>query len=261
MTNHVDFPPNLPIHAWSGTLDVGDPVPRLQASPGAGWAQALFCFDGLMRVEMSEGRWFIPDRFGIWLPAGTTPAVELKARVEFQSFLLHPRFASRLDMPPAPTVLRASPLIRGIGRRLMPGPPYDTAPTGPEKRRLGWVALDEIARLDRPDLHLPGSGDPRLTKIMSRLLRRPAEANNLARLADEVGSSERTLSRLFRQDTGLSWREWRDRMRFVMAIEGIQIGRSSTELSNWLGYSTPSAFVAAFRRQSGMTPGEWRHRR
>lgn len=260
MTNDVDFPPNLPVLAWSGTLDVGDPVPRLQASPGSAWAQALFCFDGLMRVEMSEGRWFIPDRCGIWLPAGTAPSVELTARVEFQSFLLHPRFAMRLDMPPVPTVLRASPLIRGIGRRLMPGASETSSLSGPEKRRLGWVALDEIARLDRPDLHLPGSGDPRLSRIISRLLRHPAEANNLARLAGEVGSSERTLSRLFRQETGLSWREWRDRMRFVVAIEGLQMGRSSTELSNWLGYSAPSAFVAAFRRQSGMTPGEWRHR-
>ncbi|WP_162177231.1 helix-turn-helix domain-containing protein [Thioclava indica] len=250
----------MPARVWSGTLDIGDRVPRPEPSAGPGWAQALFCFDGLMRVEAAKGRWFIPDRFGIWLPVGTTAEVELAGRVEFQSFLFAPRFVDRLDMPPEPTVLRATPLMRGIGRRLMPEPGDTTVLSAAEKRRLGWVALDELSRLERPDLHLPSSGDPRLSRVMARLLQRPAEANNLARLAAKIGSSERTLSRLFQQKTGLSWREWRDRLRFVLAIEGVQMGCSSTELAHRLGYSGTSAFVAAFRRQSGMTPGEWRHR-
>ena len=85
----------------------------------------------------------------------------------------------------------------------------------------------------------------------------PAEAINLARLAAAVGASERAFSRLLRQETGFSWREWHDRMRFVMTIAGCRSGSSSTELAIWLGYSAPSAFVAAFRRRSGMVPKEW----
>lgn len=245
----------MPVQAWSGTLDAGCDVPVGDAE--ADRPRVLFCFDGMMRVETDAGRWFIPDRFGIWIPPGTAPVVELTSRVEFQSFLLHPRLAAHLDMPPRPTVLRATPLMRGIGRRLTPSAPL----TPPEQRRLGRVALDEIARLDRPDLHLPGSRDPRLAQVMARLMDRPAEAGNLGWLAAKVGSSERTLSRLFPQETGLSWRDWRDRMRFVLAVEGLQAGRSSKELATWLGYSGTSAFVAAFRRQSGMTPSDWRSRR
>lgn len=255
MTNDVEFPPDdgQPVTAWSGHLDSG----ARWAARGDDRAQVMFCFDGLMRVETGAGRWFIPDRFGIWLPPGTAPHVTLAHRIEFQIFLLHPRFCPRLGLPGHPTVLRATPLIRGIGRRLMPSAPLPAA----ERRRLGWVALDEIARLERPDLHLPGSGDPRLARAMTHLLDRPRDAGNLARLAADVGSSERTLSRLFQNETGMSWRAWRDRMRFVLALEGLQLGRSSTDLAASLGYSSPSAFVAAFRRQSGMTPSEWRHRR
>lgn len=153
-------------------------------------------------------------------------------------------------------VLRATPLIRGIGRRMME--PETMSPD--QHRRLAWVALDEIGRLEQPDLHLPGSGDPRLARVMAHLLNHPRESRSLARLAALVGSSERTLSRLFRTETGMSWREWRDRMRFVLALEGLQAGRSSTEIAAQLGYAGTSAFVAAFRRQGGMTPTEWRHR-
>jgi len=95
---------------------------------------------------------------------------------------------------------------------------------------------------------------------VTHLLAQPRDARSLARLAERVGTSERSLSRLFRAETGLSWQEWRDRMRFVLALEGVQEGVSSTALAARLGYSSPSAFVAAFRRRTGMPPSEWRKR-
>lgn len=263
MTKDVDFQPSSdsPVAAWSGHLAQGA---HWQAM-GDDHARVMFCFDGLMRVETGAGRWFIPDRFGLWLPPGTAAQVQVAHRAEFQTLLLHPRFARRPGLPDHPVMLRATPLMRGIGRRLAPtDTATDTAAaplTRPERRRLGWVALDEIARLDRPDLHLPGGKDARLARVMSHLLAHPGDANSLALLASRAGISTRTLSRLFQHETGLSWRDWRDRMRFVLAVEGVQLGRSSTELAAALGYSSPSAFVAAFRRQAGVSPSQWRQQK
>ncbi|MDO6592146.1 hypothetical protein DS901_04790 [Loktanella sp. D2R18] len=254
MPNHVVFPPHtrLPVVAWSGLLPKGADV-----APRSAWAMVLFCFDGLMRVEVGEDRWFIPDRFGIWLPAGTMPVVEAATQIEFQAFQLQAKFDDTTAMPTAPTVLRATPLMRGIARRMTQSPSVPQA----QLRRLGWVALDEIARLERPDLHLPGSSDPRVAAVMTRVMESPRLSASLSLLARATGTSERTLSRLFLHETGMTWREWRDRMRFVLALEGLQQGQSSTALADALGYSGPSAFVAAFRRQSGMTPTQWRHQR
>ncbi|WP_317626073.1 helix-turn-helix domain-containing protein [Rhodalgimonas zhirmunskyi] len=246
----------MPVVAWSGPLPIG-----AKFTPHSGKALVLFCFDGMMRVEVGEDRWFIPDRHGIWLPAGTVPMVEPVVEpvgdIEFQAFQLHPKFGGRIAMPEHPTVVSATPLIRGIGRRLTQPSPLPE----PQQRRLGWSALDEVARLERPDLHLPGSRDPRVAAVMARVMKTPRAASSLDHLARAAGTSERTLSRLFLRETGLSWRAWRDRMRFVLALEGLQLGQSSTALADTLGYSSPSAFVAAFRRQSGMTPTQWRHRR
>ena len=254
MTNNVEFPPlgRRPVVVWSGPLEKG----ALRFVDN-GLALAMFCFDGMMRVEVAEDRWFIPDRFGIWIPAGMAPLVAASDRIEFQVFQVNSRFCDRIAMPDHPAVLRATPLMRGIARRMVQGDPLPNA----QERRLGWVALDEISRLKRPDLHLPGSKDVRLAQIISHILAEPREAGSLARLARRAGISERTLSRLFQNETGMTWRNWRDRMRFVLALEGIQRGHGSTKLAASLGYSSPSAFVAAFRRQSGMTPTEWRHHR
>jgi AraC-like DNA-binding protein len=253
MIKDVEFPPKSPLQitAWSGVLDKGA---RVAAYDNA-FAQVLFCYDGLLRIETREDRWFIPDRFGIWLPRASDASVDVMQQAEFQSFALPVRLAERIGMPDAPIVLSATPLIRGIGRRLMERDALSPA----AQRRLGTVLLDEIARLERPDLYLPGSRDRRLAAVMSHLLVHPQDSGNLASLADRFSSSERTLGRLFQHETGMNWREWRDRMRFLLALEGLQLGRSSTDLAASLGYATPSAFVAAFRRQSGMTPTQWRH--
>lgn len=255
MTKDVYFQPNTRagVIAWSGVLEKG----TRPAAQDTSRAQVLFCYDGLMRIEADADRWFIPDRFGIWLPQGSKVSVDVAQRIEFQSFSLPTRLAQHLGMPDRPTVLRATPLIRGIGRRLMDA---DALPAAVQ-RRLGTVALDEIARLEHPDMHLPGSGDTRVSAVMSHLLAHPHDASSLATLAARVGASERTLSRLFQAETGMSWRAWRDRMRFVLALEALQIGRKTTEIADRLGYSSPSAFVTAFRRQSGMTPTQWRHQR
>ncbi|PLW79002.1 helix-turn-helix domain-containing protein [Cohaesibacter celericrescens] len=270
MPNYVDFPPiakNLsappsflgesgdldqPIVAWAGHLDNSVPLGPCNHP----WAHLVFCFDGGMRVEIGDDRWFIPDRHGIWIPPETQCQITTTSLIEFQSFYIHSRYAANVDMPEQPTVVRATPLIRGIARRL--APQAKGLLTMPERQRLEWVALDEIPRLEQSDLCLPGARDPRVAAAITHLLSDPANAGNLARLADQIGTSERTLGRLFQTETGLNWREWRDRMRFLLALEGLQKGLNSKSLAVRLGYSSPSAFTAAFRRRAGMSPSQWR---
>ncbi|MCW8843531.1 MAG: helix-turn-helix transcriptional regulator [Rhodobacteraceae bacterium] len=272
MTNDVHFPPNLshPHEAHLGLGNCDDPYQPVLAMAAyfergvqigpcrIARAQLAFTFDGLMRVEIGEDRWFIPDRHGLWIPPGERHLVTAAGPIELQTFYVHSRYASRGAMPQKPTVVRATPMMRGIARRLAPS--RENTLRLAERRRLAWVALDEMARLEQSDLRLPGARDPRVAAAMAHLLEQPSDARNLARLAEQVGTSERTLSRLFPAETGLSWREWRDRLRFLLALEGLQEGQSSTSLARGLGYSTPSAFVAAFRRRAGMTPMEWRKR-
>ncbi|MYM54410.1 AraC family transcriptional regulator [Thalassovita mangrovi] len=272
MTKDVEFPPKQrkkmhppmplgdlgdarqPLLAWAGQREAGVSV-QPHAHPRA---QLALCFDGVMRLEVGDDTWFIPDRHGIWIPSGLRHQLTVGSAIELQNFYLHPRYAARSGLPDRPTVVRATPLLRGIARRLAPGAGERLSPA--QRRRLGWVALDEMTQLERPDLRLPGGRDPRLVAVMDHLLAHPEDAQGLARLAELAGSSERTLSRLFPAETGLSWRDWRDRMRFMLALEGLQMGQGSTVLAARLGYSSPSAFVAAFRRHFGMTPSEWRKR-
>jgi AraC-like DNA-binding protein len=73
-----------------------------------------------------------------------------------------------------------------------------------------------------------------------------------------VGAGERTLSRLFRAETGMTFPQWRAQLRLHHSLTLLASGLSVTATAITCGYSTPSAFTAAFHATFGTTPGTYR---
>jgi AraC family transcriptional regulator len=83
----------------------------------------------------------------------------------------------------------------------------------------------------------------------------------LQELADTVGLSRFYFCSAFRMATGYTPHEWLTRLRIenarqLLAIQTMPI----TEIALAVGYQTPSAFAAAFRRLMGASPREYRRR-
>jgi AraC-like DNA-binding protein len=70
-----------------------------------------------------------------------------------------------------------------------------------------------------------------------------------------VGAGERTLSRLFRAETGMTFPQWRAQLRLHHFLALLASGLPVTATAITCGYSTPSAFTAAFRATFGTAPG------
>ena len=88
----------------------------------------------------------------------------------------------------------------------------------------------------------------------------PCETHDASRLlAREVGTSARTLSRLFASETQLSFKSWCQRARIAAAIEKLSVDGSLSvkQLAADLGYSSVPAFSHAFRQVTGKTPTEF----
>lgn len=82
----------------------------------------------------------------------------------------------------------------------------------------------------------------------------PGDNRPLAQWAEQVHVSERTLARQFVRELGMSFGEWRQRLRYLTAIEALDSERSVQHVAFDLGYSTASAFIAMFQRHAGCTP-------
>ncbi|MEH6545612.1 MAG: AraC family transcriptional regulator, partial [Sneathiella sp.] len=106
-------------------------------------------------------------------------------------------------------------------------------------------------------LHLPMPTDSRLLRIAEILLSNPANAESLEELAKSSGASERTLARLFKKETGLTFGKWRQQRRLLAGISLLTEGQPVTNVALDLGYESVSAFIAMFKSALGTTPSRY----
>ena len=119
------------------------------------------------------------------------------------------------------------------------------------------VILDEIRALPITPLHLPAARDPRLVRVTESLLANPGDRRTIDAWAVLAGASGRTLNRLFLRDTGMNFRDWRQQLRLLKAVTWLAEKRPVTTIALDLGYESPSAFIATFKRLLGTTPAHY----
>jgi transcriptional regulator GlxA family with amidase domain len=156
-------------------------------------------------------------------------------------------------LPAQPAVLVVSPLMREILLALTGPRQFDP----PARDRLIQVAVDELTGAPELPLHLPEPHDELLGAVADLLRANPADTSTLAELGHAVGASERTLSRLFRSELKMSFRQWRIQLRIHHALVLLAAGHSITETSLACGWSNPSTFIEVFSKVLGQTPGRY----
>jgi AraC-like DNA-binding protein len=217
--------------------------------------QLLYPINGVISVTTDAGRWVIPPLRAIWLPAGCPHAHAAHGPVELCSILL-PARPNSLDSA-RPTLLAVSPLLREVILALTATPPL----SADERGRLEAIIFDQFRPAPASESYLlPEPGDDRLLAIAEILRADPADSRTLDQLGQVVGASERTLSRIFRADTAMSFPQWRAQLRLQAALIDLAAGMPVGAVAHHCGYSTPSAFIAAFRHAFGATPGSYRRR-
>jgi AraC-like DNA-binding protein len=219
------------------------------------WVQLSYATRGVLGVRTHLGSYLAPPQRAIWIPPGLSHSVVSTERTKMRSLYIDPAF-----VPwgwPQCRVLGVTPLVRELIRAVTYLPEnYDEAgPAG----RLVAVLLDQLAGLQEVRFSLPLPVDERLLKVSAALENHPDDQRELTELARFAGLSARTLTRLFRRDTGLSFRAWRRRLRLLKSLDGLEAGNSVTAVSLDSGYTSTSAFIAAFRREFGVTPREALH--
>lgn len=104
--------------------------------------------------------------------------------------------------------------------------------------------------------------DPHLLRSWSAFHSNPAKKWTLKDLANASGLSRSAYIQRFKKAFGAPPLEVITRMRME---QGKYLLRSSTasllEIATDIGYSSDAAFIRAFSREYGMTPGEWRNRK
>ncbi len=217
------------------------------------WGQLAFCNSGVMRVASDAAAWFSPPTRAIWLPAGAAHEIVMKGEVATRFLYICPELAEPL--PTQPEVLEVAPLLRELILHILRLRMLH--PSRPVEDRLARLLIDLTSQARRVDLVLPLPSDRRALALAEQLQDEPANGASLGDLARRAGASLRTLQRLFPAETGLTLETWRQKARLIWSITRLSAGASVSTAAFDAGYESPSAFIAAFKRQFGVTPGRF----
>lgn len=216
------------------------------------WAQLACTLRGAVRLRAAQTTWIVPPTRAVWIPPRVEHEVHLIGEVALRTVYV--------DASAAPRGLATCEVIdvSGLMRELI-----ETLAAVDRKTQtvrytlLTSLLLEEmrIAPTLSLDLQLPR--DRRLRALCEALLEDPGAALGLEEWAQRVGASPRTLARLFKEELGMTFGQWRQRVRLAQAAALVSGGRSLASVAASLGYESASAFSAMFKRALGRPPRDF----
>ncbi len=210
----------------------------------AGWDQLIYASSGVMTVHTGDGIWVVPPDRAVWVPAPVPHRIEMAGRTAVRTLYFR---AGLVPLPPTCRAVNVGPLLRELIAHAVPRCPLRL--TEPHEQRLIGVIIDQLAEAPTAPLRLPRPADPRARQVALALL-----SHATARIPAIEGVSRRHLERIFRADTGLSLGQYRERARLLAALPRLAAGEPVGRVATDVGYSTPSAFGAMFKRVLGVSP-------
>lgn len=212
--------------------------------------QLAWAASGVLIVKCDTGSYVLPPTRALWIPAQTPHETSAGGVATMRSAYLRTK-GCPIDWA-EPTPVAVGPLLAELISYL-----DGEGVLGAPRHRAEELLYDLLEPVATAAVELPIPTEPRAHDVAAGLLADPRDARTLAEWGHAVGASERSLARAFVASTGLTFGTWRTRARLQSALPLLAGGGPVCAVAGEVGYETASAFVAAFRRETGVTPGSY----
>jgi AraC-like DNA-binding protein len=216
-------------------------------------AQLLYATAGLMRVSTDLGVWILPPRRALFIPPGVMHFWASMSKVTMRTVYIEAAAAAQYGN--TCRLIEVSPLLRQLILALLEEPIEYPLPGRGE--HLAMLILSELAAAETVPIAIPWPHDRRLLAVCAAIVADPGSTRTIEDHAADVGASARTLIRLFPKETGLHYRQWVQQVHLAEAFGRLAQGHSVGQIATALGYASPSAFTAMFRRTFGVAPSHY----
>jgi AraC-like DNA-binding protein/quercetin dioxygenase-like cupin family protein len=209
--------------------------------------QLAWAASGVLTVRTKEAAWVLPPTRALWIPAGLRHETLSDGTATMRSAYLRPALCPITWTEPTPVM--ASPLLAELIGYL------EAVDLDADRRARAETVLVDLLRpvaMTTIEVRKPADDPARL--VADQLVVDPADSRTLAEWGHDIGASERTLARSFLAGTGISFGRWRTRLRLQAALPELAAGQPVANVARHVGYESDSAFVQAFRRETGITP-------
>lgn len=214
--------------------------------------QLVYASHGSLQVMSMGTRFMVPSQFAAWVPPGVIHSVTSTTPIDYSSLFIDVLACKTL--PQHTQLLHLTSILKELTKTAACD---DQTKCSDKQKRLNAVILDQMSLLQPACVALPIPRSVRMNPLVEYFLSRPNEQIDLPYWAQLLSMSERTLTRNFKRDTGLTLGQWLQHVKVLRAIELLENGKSVKTTAFDVGYQQPSAFISMFKRITGVTPLEF----
>ncbi|EKA5636836.1 helix-turn-helix transcriptional regulator [Vibrio navarrensis] len=220
------------------------------------WGQVQLISGGILEMEAQGTRFLAPPHLAIWVPPAVIHKSYNRRPLEYCSMNIS---SSLTDQFPAKTsLIKITPIVSAIIEDFR-ARDISVAQSDADKR-LVQVLLDQLATQKTEHHFLPSSNNKYLAPVLAYVEENPTDGTPLSAWAERVHTTERTLARHCQSELGMSFTEWRLRVRYLYSMELLRKGQTVKEVALTLGYNQASPFISMFKKYSGLTPEQYKSR-
>jgi AraC-like DNA-binding protein len=213
-------------------------------------AQLLYAVCGVMQVQTDLGQWTVPPQRALWIPPVIAHEVTMLSDTKMRALYLSPSICPAVQQGVHAMV--TSTLMRELILTLFE-PRYRVA----IHERVVALLLSLIPVSQELPSYLAMPSSPPLLRVAQTVLANRLWDKPVADIATAVHMTERSFTRHFSAEVGMSFRAWRQRARVIASLDRVVAGESSKAVALMSGFNNSSAFVAAFKQVMGITPAQF----
>lgn len=210
--------------------------------------QLLFASQGCISFALDNSICILPPTKAVWIPPHTQHRAVMTNVVAYRALYFDSAiFDSQNDI----TMIEVNALLKALIDKMALWP-WDK----PENDMKNTTTLfwEEFYAAKRHSFQLPLPSNRRFIKFRQQVMQKSFLAPALTEVAYSIGASPKTVTRLFKAETGMSYQDWRQQWRLLKSIELLSREMQVSDVYHWLGFSSDSAFIAFFKKQTGQTP-------
>lgn len=210
--------------------------------------QLLYAPQGCMSFSLENAICILPPTKAVWIPANTQHRAMMTNVVAYRSLYFD---CTVYECPNDMVMIEVTPLLKALIEKMAMW-----AWDKPEQEMKNTTALfwEEFYAAKRHSFVLPLPSHRRFSSFCQKVMQAEFVPPPLYSLAQSVGASTKTVTRMFKAETGMSYQDWRQQWRLLKAIELLSRDMPVSEVSDWLAFSSDSAFIAFFKKQTGKPP-------
>ena len=210
--------------------------------------QLLYAPQGSMRFALEHSICILPPTKAVWIPAHTLHRAMMTNVVAYRSLYFD---CAAWQCPDDIIMIEVDELLKALIDKMALW-----AWDKPDCEMKNTTALfwEEFYLAKRHSFQLPLPTDRRLKLFRQQVMQETFLPPEISLLAAAVGASTKTVTRLFKAETGMSYQDWKQQWRLLKAIDLLSRGMQVSAVAYWLAFSSDSAFIAFFKQQTGQTP-------